>query len=50
MNGHLLRGMLVPHTPRFLDPAHAAPVFQPVINGLKALGVPNSRIKRESYG
>jgi 3,4-dihydroxyphenylacetate 2,3-dioxygenase len=45
MNGHLLRGMLVPHTPRFLDPAHAAPVFQPVINGLKALGEEVARLR-----
>ncbi len=35
---NLLRGMLVPHTPRFFDPDRAGPVFRPVIRGLEALG------------
>jgi 3,4-dihydroxyphenylacetate 2,3-dioxygenase len=36
--GDLVRGMLVPHTPRFFEPDGAPAVFQPVIRGLKALG------------
>jgi 3,4-dihydroxyphenylacetate 2,3-dioxygenase len=46
--GDLLRGMLVPHTPRFLDPAHAAPVFQPVIQGLRALGDEVARLRPDA--
>jgi 3,4-dihydroxyphenylacetate 2,3-dioxygenase len=43
--GDLVRGMLVPHTPRFFDPAGAAEVFQPVIRGLKALGEEVARLR-----
>lgn len=46
--GDLLRGMLVPHTPRFLDPDRAAPVFQPVIRGLRALGEEVARLRPDA--
>jgi 3,4-dihydroxyphenylacetate 2,3-dioxygenase len=40
--------MLVPHTPRFLDPDGAAPVFQPVIRGLRALGDEVARLRPDA--
>ncbi len=46
--GDLLRGMLVPHTPRFFDPDRAAPVFQPVIRGLRALGDEVGRLRPDA--
>ena len=46
--GDLVRGMLVPHTPRFFDPDGAAPVFQPVVRGLKALGDEVARLRPDA--
>lgn len=46
--GELIRGMLVPHTPRYLDPDGAAPVFQPVVRGLRALGDEVARLRPDA--
>lgn len=43
--GNLLRGMLVPRTPRFFDPERAGPLCQPVIHGLQALGEEVARFR-----
>ena len=46
--GDLVRGMLVPHTPRFFDPDGASAVFQPVIRGLRALGDEVARLRPDA--
>lgn len=46
--GELIRGMLVPHTPRFFEPDRAAPVFQAVVAGLRALGSEVARLRPDS--
>lgn len=46
--GELVRGMLVPHTPRFFDPESAAPVFRPVVQGLSALGEEVARLRPDA--
>ena len=45
---NLLRGMLVPHTPRFVDPDRAGAVFPPVIRGLVALGEEVARLRPDA--
>jgi 3,4-dihydroxyphenylacetate 2,3-dioxygenase len=40
--------MLVPHTPRFFDPDNAAPVFRPVVQGLRVLGAEVARIRPDA--